>query len=120
MISLPDEIEAQRAVNAFRSQRRSLNQRLQYSVTDLAIKLYAKSIILRASLERVTNQTLIPSDGTVILLNEVEDKIKVEPQVFTEFVRILESDPSWRPLALELARSYLNGKYYMKVEARYS
>ena len=46
---------------------------------------------------------------TVILLNAVEDKIKTEPLAFTEFIKILESDPSLRSLAAELVKSYLDG-----------
>ena len=60
------------------------------------------------------NQAQIPSVRTIDLLNAVEDRIKVEPWVFTEFVEILESEPSWRSLASELVRSYLNGMLAIK------
>ena len=55
-------------------------------------------------------QAQIPSETTVVLLKAVEDKIKTEPWVFTEFVKILESDSSRRSLASKLVKSYLDGK----------
>ena len=44
------------------------------------------------------------------LLSVVEDKIRAESHVFTEFVKILESEPTLRSQAKELVEKYLNGK----------
>ena len=107
--SLPDEIEGRIAADVFRSQRDDLTLQLKHSLTEIASKLYAKAVITPASLERVVNQAQIPSVKTIVLLNAVEDRIKVEPWVFTEFVEILDSEPSLRSLASELVRSYLKG-----------
>ncbi len=38
----------------------------------------------------------------MILLNEVEDRMKVEPAVFQVFVEALQSDSSLQPLATAL------------------
>ena len=43
------------------------------------------------------------------LLNVVEDKIRAEPHVFTEFVKILESEPTLRSQANELVKKYRHG-----------
>ena len=40
------------------------------------------------------------------LLSVVEDKIRAEPHVFTEFVKILESEPTLRIQARELVKKY--------------
>ena len=107
---LPDEIEAQTAAKVFRSQRDTLSLQLKHSLTDVASKLYARSIVQSESLERAMLQAQIASEKTVVLLTAVEDKIKTEPWVFTEFVKILESDSSRRSLASKLVKSYLDGK----------
>ena len=60
------------------------------------------------------NQAQIPSVRTIDLLNAVEDKIKNEPWAFSEFVKILESEPSLKSLASELVRSYLKGIIMLK------
>ena len=44
------------------------------------------------------------------LLSVVEDKIRAEPHVFTELVKILESEPTLRSQAKELVEQYLKGK----------
>ena len=66
---------------------------------NLASKLYAKSIIPRRTLTLVTNQVHEPIDRTVSLLSVVVDNIRAEPHLFTEFVKILESEPTLRSQA---------------------
>ena len=61
-----------------------------------------------------TNQNHEPVDRTVSLLNAVEDKIGAEPHVFTEFVRILESEPTLRSQANELVKKYRHGMFWCR------
>ena len=51
-------------------------------------------------------ETVIPKTRTVNLLNVVLSKIKFEPQVFVEVVKILESESSFQKQANELVHSY--------------
>ena len=101
------------AADVFRSQQDTLTLQLKHSLTDVASKLYAGSIVQSESLERAMNQAQIASEKTVVLLTAVEDKIRSEPQSFTKFVKILESDSSRRSLASKLVKSYLDGKCYV-------
>ena len=80
---------------------------LQHDLSSVADKLYTKSIISRHTLTKATNQFFEPIDRTASLLNEVEDKITAEPHVFTEFVKILDSEPTLRSQAKELVEKYL-------------
>ena len=57
------------------------------------------------------NQVHIASVRTVSLLSVIEDKIRAEPHVFTEFVKILESEPTLRSQASELVKKYSHGMY---------
>ena len=50
------------------------------------------------------NQVYVPSFKTISVLSEVEDKIRAEPHVFTEFVKILESEPAMRSQANKLVK----------------
>ena len=61
------------------------------------------------------NQVHIASVRTVSLLSVVEDKIRAEPRVFTEFVKILESEPTLRSQANELVKLYRHGTYWPKL-----
>ena len=94
--------ESTKFVDAFKSQRDVLADVLQYHLPDVASKLYTKSIISAAVLAEAMNQVHMASVRTVSLLSVVEDKIRAKPHVFTEFVRILESEPTLRSLAKEL------------------
>ena len=109
LCSLPSAIDSPKAANAFGSQREALKLVLQHDLSSVADNLYTKSIISRHTLTKATNQFLEPIDRTVSLLNEVEDKIRAEPHVFTEFVRILDSEPTLRSQAKELVEKYLKG-----------
>ena len=79
---------------------------LQSDLSNIANKLYSKSIIPAVSFEEAINQVHPPSVRTVSLLSVVEDKIRAEPNVFTEFVKILESEPTLRSQAKELVNEY--------------
>ena len=83
---------------------------LQHELPSVADMLYTKSIISRRTQTKVTNQVHELIDRTVSLLGVVEDKIRAEPHVFTEFVKILESEPTLRSQAKELVEKYLKGK----------
>ena len=84
---------------------------LQHDLPSLADELYSKDIISRRTLTKTTNQVHEPIDRTVSLLSVVEDKIRAEPHVFTEFVKILESEPTLRSQANELVKKYRHGMY---------
>ena len=60
------------------------------------------------------NQVHIANVRTVSLLSVVEDKIRAEPPVFTEFVKILESEPTLKLQANELVKKYRHGMYVKK------
>ena len=83
---------------------------LQSDLSNIANKLYSKSIIAKAALEEAMNHNHIASDRTVSLLSVVEDKIRAEPHVFTEFINILESEPTLRSQANKLVKQYHHGK----------
>ena len=53
------------------------------------------------------DQVEIASVRAESLLSVVEDKIRAEPHVFIEFVKILESEPSLRSQAKQLVEKYL-------------
>ena len=56
------------------------------------------------------NQVHIASVRTVSLLSVVEDKIRAEPHVFTEFVKMLELEPTLRSQAKELVEKYIKSE----------
>ena len=102
-------MEPLKAGDAFRSQHVVLTDLLQHKLTYIANRLYSKSIISAAALSEALNQTHTAFNRTVSLLSVVEDKIRAEPHVFTEFVKILESIPTLRlpvPATL-LVKNYL-------------
>ena len=107
MVRLPFLIDPLKAANAFRSQREALKLVLQHDLPSVADKLYSKHIISRRTLTKAMNQVHEPIDRTVSLLSVVEDKIRAEPPVFTELVKILESEPTLRSQAKELVTKYL-------------
>ena len=84
---------------------------LQHELPSIADMLYTKSIISRRTQTRVTNQVHEPIDRTVSLLSVVEDKIRAESHVFTEVVKILESEPTLKSQAKELVEKYVRGMY---------
>ena len=84
----------------------------------MASKLYTKSIISAVALAEAMNQVHIASVRTVSLLSVVEDKIRAEPHVFTEFVKILESEPTLGSQAKELVAQYLKGKRELKEQTK--
>ena len=107
--SLPFEIESPKAAYVFKSQRDVLTDLLQHNLPNIASKLYTKSIISMTSLAEAMNQVNIASVRTVSLLSAVENKIRAEPHVFTEFVQILESEPSLVSQAHRLVEEYIHG-----------
>ena len=107
---LSSDIDPLKAADVFKSQRDVLTNLLHHDLTNIANKLYTKSIISAAALADAMNQVHIASVRTVSLLCVVEDKIRAEPHVFTEFVKILESEPILRSQAKELVEIYCHGK----------
>ena len=108
---LPSDIEPLRAANVFKSQRYKLFQVLQLHLSNIAIKLYRESVISAAALADAMNQRSVAGVRTESLLSVIEDKIRAEPRVFTEFVKIIESEPTLRYIANELVEEYLKGMH---------
>ena len=104
---LPSDIEPLKAADAFKSQLDVLTDLLQHDLPNIASKLYTKSIISAAALAESMNQVHIASVRTVSLLSVVEDKIRAEPHVFTEFVKIMESQPTLRSQARKIPQRYI-------------
>ena len=66
------------------------------------------------------NQVHIASVRTVSLLNAVEAKIEAEPNVFAEFVSILQSELTLRSQAKKLILEYHSSKYYIPNSRKFS
>ena len=71
--------------------------------------LYTKSIISEDEHQEAMKGAVIPKTRTVNLLTAVLSKIKFEPQVFVDFVKILETEPSLTVQAYELVLCYQGG-----------
>ena len=97
--------------DAFKSHREALTRLLQSHLPTITTKLYSKSIISSDALLEAVNENHIASVRTVSLLSVVEDKIRAEPHAFTEFVKIMESEPTLRSQAKELIEKYVRGMY---------
>ena len=105
----PNAGSSKAVVDFFKSQRGVLNDLLQHDLSSIASKLFSKSVISAAALAEAKNQNHIASVRTVSLLSVVEDKIRADPNAFTEFVKILKTEPSLEPLAKQLSEDYLKG-----------
>ena len=112
---LPSDIEPQKAADAFKSQLEELTLLLQSSLPTITTKLYSRSIISKDALCEAVNENHIASVRTVSLLSVVEDKIRAKPHVFTEFVKILESEPTLRSQANELVKIYHHGMFLVDI-----
>ena len=109
---LPATIDPVKAVSVFKSQLGKLSTIIRNDLTNIAIKLYADSIIPQKTLDEVTNRSLGKDDRTVALLNAIEAKIEVRPSDFTKLVNILDSEPYLSTLAKGLVHSYnISGKF---------
>ena len=106
--SLPSDIDPQQACEAFRSQLEPLTLLLQSNLPTITTKLYGKSIISSTAMQEALNPNHTKDVRTVSLLSVVENKIKAEPHMFTEFVKILESEPTLKSQAKGLVEKYLN------------
>lgn len=102
--------DSERILAAFNSKYHALTLVLKSNLPDIVSKLYSKSIISRDARDEAMNVTHTASVRTVYLLSVVEDRIRAEPHTFTEFVEILESEPTLTSLAIELMEEYNNGK----------
>ena len=75
--------------------------RLVTTISDpllLATRLFARSIIDDALLQRVTMTTFTTLQNTNTLLCAVLGKIKIDPSTFSAFFAALNEDPSMWPL----------------------
>ena len=123
---LPSTIDASRAVEAFKTRLEALTTLLQHNLTDISTSLFTKSIISQAEQQKAMSETPIPKARTVTLLNAVLSKIKFEPQVFVDFVKILETAPALIVQANELVLCYqgecilaCNGLWGLLLVAKY-
>ena len=114
---LPSIIDSSRAVEALKKRLEALTSLLQHNLSSISTSLRAKSTISEAEQQEAMKESVIPQTRTVSLLNVVSGKIKFEPQVFVEVVKILESEPSFRKQADELVCCY-QGKYPHKTGQR--
>ena len=103
-----------RAADAIKSQREALTLLLQSQLPTITTKLYSKSIISSDALLEAINENHVASVRTVSLLSVIEDKIRAESHVFTEFVKILESEPTLRSQANEIVKKYCHGTYWCR------
>ena len=107
---LPTDIDRDRALNAFRSQCDPLALSIESCLITIANKLYSKYLISRDAKKEAMNLVNTATFRTVSLLSAVEDKIEAEPNVFAEFVSILQSEPTLRSQANKLIQEYYNSK----------
>ena len=105
--SLPSDIDPQQAGKAFSDQLEAMTLLLQSNLPTITTKLYSKSIISSTAKKEALNPSHTEDARTVSLLDVVEKKIKAEPHMFTEFVKILESEPTLRAQAKGLVEKYL-------------
>ena len=112
--SLPSDIDPQQAGEAFRGQLEALTLLLQSNLPTITTKLYCKSIISPNAMQEALNPNHTEDVRAVSLLSVVENRIKAEPHVFTEFVKILESEPTLRSQAEGLVANYLKKWYVYK------
>ena len=103
---LPSTINSLRAVEAFKTQLDALITQLQSNLSAVATSLYSKSIISQAELQEAKREMVIPKTRTENLLIVVLNKIEHEPQMFVDFIKILETEPSQREQANELVLCY--------------
>ena len=103
---LSSNIDSSRAVEAFKNRLEALTSLLQHNLSSVSTSLFTKSIISEAEQQEAMEETVITKTRAVILLDVVLSRIKFEPQVFVEVVKILESEPSFRKQANELVLCY--------------
>ena len=106
------DIDPLKAVKAFTVQHNSLKISLRNDLPNVASKLHNKSVINEDDLAEAMIPYIIASNRTLKLLSTVKDKITTEPHMFTEFVKVLEAEPTLRFQARKLVEKYLEGKCY--------
>ena len=104
---LPPDIDPERAVDVFKNLYESLKTLLQTDLENIATKLCNKSIIPDSAREEAVHVLPVPSVRTISLLSVLEGEIKVKPQNFVEFVKVLESERTLSYLAQKLVTRYL-------------
>ena len=99
-------IDGAKALETFRKQMDRLCNLISYSLFQMSIDLYAKSIISKETYDNATNESFSPHRRTAALLDGMESRIRESPSDFREIICILESDPFLSRLADGLVRSY--------------
>ena len=100
-------IDPVKAADVFKRQRDDLKLVFRNDLPNIAHKLYVKSIISEIALEEATNLFHIPTVRALNLLSVIQDRIRTEAHVFTEFVNILELEQHLRFQAQKLVARYL-------------
>ena len=103
---LPAIIDPNKAITSFLHNREDLRRILCAELLRVTGELYAKGIISTETHTKASHLMYTPDERSMILLNAVESKMRVESSIFTEFVHILESEPYTNFLANALVQSY--------------
>ena len=105
---LPDLINKNSAMKAFREQRGSLQEYILTCINTIAVRLHSENLIPLELRRSVTDENSATKDSRVTaLLDGVESRIKTVPADFKKFIWILESaDPYLIPSANGLVQSY--------------
>ena len=109
-MSLPSVIDPKKAADIV-GKSDALKILVRNDLTNIASKLYSRSVISKGVLEEAMNKMHSASDRTVELLGVVEGNIRADhkSQVFPKFVKVLQSEPHLRAQAEKLVGSYLQG-----------
>ena len=105
---LPDLVNKNSAMKAFREQRGSLQEYILTCINTIAVRLHSENLIPLELRRSVTDENSATKDSRVTaLLDGVESRIKTVPADFKKFIWILESaDPYLIPSANGLVQSY--------------
>ena len=107
--SLPSDIDPVIAATVLQDQSDNLKTLVQHDITNIVSKLYSRSIISGGAQREAMNKMHSASDRTVDLLSVVIAAVGQKPHLFTEFVRILESEQCLKSLAEKLVEEYRKG-----------
>ena len=81
------------------------------SPSELASKLYSRNIIAQDVRNRGQMTTYTIRERNAILLNAVEQAISSDPKCFRQFMKILDDEPTTKPLHALLKDTYGEHRY---------
>ena len=88
------DIRIKAASEALQVQFSNLSVLLKTSALTVSVKLYSSKVFSREELDKIRSASSSDMDKAVDIISSVEDRIKVDPDVFDTFCEILESDSS--------------------------